>query len=83
MIVAYIILNRVQETKYGNMEINYQIILLHVFSAGHHRNPQTEAFLQLLDLPYLIDDTSESRDMTSSPAPLISRGKYSFPFFGG
>lgn len=51
--------------------------------SGHHRNPQTEAFLQLLDLPYLIDDTSESRDMTSSPAPLISRGKYSFPFFGG
>lgn len=42
--------------------------------SGHHRNPQTEAFLQLLDLPYLIDDTSESRDMTSSPAPLISRG---------
>ncbi|XP_065849868.1 lariat debranching enzyme [Euphorbia lathyris] len=32
------------------------------------RNPQTESLLQFLELPYLLDNTSESREPTSSPA---------------
>lgn len=38
------------------------------------RNPQTESLLQLLELPYLLDLTSESRDPISSPASMIYRG---------
>ena len=26
-----------------------------MYSTGHVRNPQTEAFLEFLDLPYLLD----------------------------
>lgn len=43
---------------------------------GHYRNPQTEAFLEFLELRYLLDSTSEARDLTDSPAPLISRGSF-------
>ncbi|KAK9665264.1 hypothetical protein RND81_14G101300 [Saponaria officinalis] len=32
-------------------------------SVEHHRNPQTEALLRLLELPYLIDGSVASRDM--------------------
>ncbi|XP_048134023.1 uncharacterized protein LOC115750992 [Rhodamnia argentea] len=38
------------------------------------RNPQTESLLQLLELPYLLDVTSESRDPISSPASMIYQG---------
>ncbi|KAM7520876.1 hypothetical protein LguiB_019838 [Lonicera macranthoides] len=42
--------------------------------SGHYRNPQIEALLQFLELPYLLDDTSEHRELTNSPALFISRG---------
>ncbi|XP_031118995.1 lariat debranching enzyme [Ipomoea triloba] len=42
-----------------------------VFS-GHCRNPQTEALLQLLELEYLLDNKSESREFSGSPASFIS-----------
>ncbi|XP_059633306.1 lariat debranching enzyme isoform X2 [Cornus florida] len=45
-----------------------------VFSSGHHRNPQTEALLQLLELPYLLDSALESRELTHSSASFISGG---------
>ncbi|PIA55116.1 hypothetical protein AQUCO_00800093v1 [Aquilegia coerulea] len=38
---------------------------------GHFRNPQTEYLLQLLGLPYLLDNALEARDMTHSPMPSI------------
>ncbi|KAF5178464.1 Lariat debranching enzyme, partial [Thalictrum thalictroides] len=38
---------------------------------GHCRNPQTEYLLQLLELPYLLDNALEARDRTHSPMPLI------------
>ncbi|XP_052190135.1 lariat debranching enzyme isoform X2 [Diospyros lotus] len=44
---------------------------------GYCRNPQTEAFLQFLELPYLLNNT-ESRDQTHSPASFVSRGAGSF-----
>ncbi|KAK9270724.1 hypothetical protein L1049_026307 [Liquidambar formosana] len=34
---------------------------------GHFRNRQTEALLQFLELPYLLDKTLESRELTHSP----------------
>ncbi|GAV90562.1 Metallophos domain-containing protein/DBR1 domain-containing protein [Cephalotus follicularis] len=40
----------------------------------HSRNPQTECFLELLELPYLLDDSSESRELTNSSASLTQRG---------
>uniref|UniRef100_A0A803MRC7 Lariat debranching enzyme C-terminal domain-containing protein n=1 Tax=Chenopodium quinoa TaxID=63459 RepID=A0A803MRC7_CHEQI len=45
-------------------------------SAEHHRNPQTEALLKLLELPYLLDNSIASREM-SSYSPSISKGAYS------
>ncbi|KAJ9674110.1 hypothetical protein PVL29_023578 [Vitis rotundifolia] len=45
-----------------------------ICSNGYHRNPQTELLLQFLELPYLLDNTLESRDPTHSPMSLISRG---------
>lgn len=47
-------------------------------STGNCRNPQTEAFLQFLELPYLLDNTSESRELNYSPASFVSRGAISF-----
>ncbi|KAG6739182.1 hypothetical protein POTOM_056768 [Populus tomentosa] len=43
--------------------------------SGCPRNPQTESLLQLLELPYLLDSTSESREGRYSPsaAQLIER----------
>lgn len=41
---------------------------------GHHRNPQTELFLRFLELPYLLDNTSESNDPTQTLMPLIYGG---------
>ncbi|KAF9662036.1 hypothetical protein SADUNF_Sadunf18G0011300 [Salix dunnii] len=42
------------------------------------RNPQTESFLQLLELPYLLDSTPESREGRYSPsaAHSIQRGSF-------
>ncbi|XP_021721186.1 lariat debranching enzyme-like isoform X2 [Chenopodium quinoa] len=45
-------------------------------SAEHYRNPQTEALLKLLELPYLLDNSIASREM-SSYSPSISKGAYS------
>ncbi|CAL5418159.1 unnamed protein product [Camellia sinensis] len=46
---------------------------------GYSRNPQTEAFLQFLELPYILDNnTSESREQTRSPASFVSTGVGSF-----
>lgn len=39
-----------------------------------HRNPQTEAFLQLLELPYLLDSTSISGELIQSPSMQGQRG---------
>lgn len=44
--------------------------------SGYHRNPQMELLLQFLELPYLLDNTLESRDPTHSPMSLISREDY-------
>uniref|UniRef100_A0A7C8Z2R8 Lariat debranching enzyme C-terminal domain-containing protein n=1 Tax=Opuntia streptacantha TaxID=393608 RepID=A0A7C8Z2R8_OPUST len=41
-----------------------------------YRNPQTEALLQLLELPYLLDDSSASREQSYYSSSL-SRGSYS------
>ncbi|KAK1366999.1 DBR1 domain-containing protein [Heracleum sosnowskyi] len=41
---------------------------------GHHRNPQTEAFLQFLELNYYLDGTSETGDPIHSPASFITNG---------
>ncbi|KAI5354063.1 hypothetical protein L3X38_006958 [Prunus dulcis] len=38
------------------------------------RNPQTESLLQFLELPYLLDNTSESSQVPRSPLPLIRTG---------
>ncbi|CAH9070812.1 unnamed protein product [Cuscuta epithymum] len=40
--------------------------------SGHYRNPQTKALLQLLELEYLLDGTSESRELTGNPASFVS-----------
>ncbi|CAI9116072.1 OLC1v1017125C1 [Oldenlandia corymbosa var. corymbosa] len=39
--------------------------------SGHCRNPQTESFLQLLELEYLLDYSIRSKEQTGS---LASRG---------
>ncbi|GFY85930.1 debranching enzyme 1 [Actinidia rufa] len=46
--------------------------------ARYCRNPQTEAFLQFLELPYLLDNATGSREQTNSPASFISRGVVPF-----
>ncbi|KAK1550255.1 hypothetical protein Q3G72_016222 [Acer saccharum] len=38
------------------------------------RNPQTESFLQFLELPYLLDNATESREVPQSPASMNYRG---------
>ncbi|OVA06810.1 Phosphoesterase domain [Macleaya cordata] len=43
--------------------------------SGHHRNPQTVSLLQFLELPYLLDDAVESRELTHSPMPLSCKHK--------
>ncbi|XP_050366856.1 lariat debranching enzyme isoform X2 [Argentina anserina] len=42
-------------------------------SQGYTRNPQTESLLQFLELPYLLDDMSESSEAFRSPFPLSVR----------
>lgn len=39
------------------------------YYSGPSRNPQTELFLQFLELPYLLDDMLESTTPTHSPSP--------------
>ncbi|XP_048503390.1 lariat debranching enzyme isoform X2 [Beta vulgaris subsp. vulgaris] len=41
-----------------------------------HRNPQTEALLKFLELPYLLDNSTASSEL-SSDSPSVSRGFYS------
>ncbi|KAF5726288.1 lariat debranching enzyme isoform X1 [Tripterygium wilfordii] len=43
-------------------------------SSGYFRNPQTQSFLQLLELPYLLDNSLESREQIHSPVSSIQRG---------
>ncbi|KAL6213030.1 hypothetical protein ACLB2K_018245 [Fragaria x ananassa] len=40
---------------------------------GYTRNPQTESLLQFMELPYLLDDTSESSEVFKSPFPSSDR----------
>jgi hypothetical protein len=40
--------------------INLKPNFFPVLNTGHVRNPQTEAFLELLELPYLLDHALES-----------------------
>ncbi|GAU27057.1 hypothetical protein TSUD_314190 [Trifolium subterraneum] len=42
-------------------------------SAANPRNPQTESFLQLLELPYLLDRNPKANDMSPYPS-VIPRG---------
>ncbi|GAB4839236.1 lariat debranching enzyme [Ancistrocladus abbreviatus] len=43
-------------------------------SIEHYRNPQTEAFLRFLDLPYLLDNGTDLRELSQSPIPIMSAG---------
>lgn len=40
--------------------VNLKLNFVPVLNTGHVRNPQTEAFLGLLELPYLLDHALES-----------------------
>nr|XP_023927815.1 lariat debranching enzyme isoform X2 [Quercus suber]POE91491.1 lariat debranching enzyme [Quercus suber] len=53
-----------------------QSVSNHSFS-GYPRNPQTESYLQLLELPYLLDSMPEPKDVSYSPAAFIQRGSFS------
>lgn len=55
------------------LTLNFDIYAYEFF-AGCPRNPQTESFLQLLELPYLLDNISEAIDLGYSPASLVQRG---------
>lgn len=46
-----------------------------LFNAGHCRNPQTEAFLELLELQYCLDNNSESWELPQRSGLFFSRGK--------
>ncbi|KAA8528407.1 hypothetical protein F0562_035762 [Nyssa sinensis] len=50
----------------------------HGSHTGYCRNPQTEVFLQFLELPYLLDNTVETRELTHSPAAFSSRGSFDY-----
>ncbi|KAG9159281.1 hypothetical protein Leryth_024705 [Lithospermum erythrorhizon] len=43
---------------------------------AHSKNPQTVAFLDLLELPYLLDNTTEHREKIGSPALFMPKGSY-------
>ncbi|KAL5559621.1 hypothetical protein UlMin_035832 [Ulmus minor] len=43
-------------------------------ACGNIRNPQTESFLQFLELPYLLDNMSQSSAVSESPVSLIHEG---------
>lgn len=51
---------------------------LSICNTGHVRNPQTEAFLEFLDLPYLLDHASESGP---GQARVALPGTYHSPWF--
>ncbi|XP_021900132.1 lariat debranching enzyme isoform X2 [Carica papaya] len=40
----------------------------------NHRNPQTESLLQFLELPYVLNSTSEARELNNSPGLLTPKG---------
>lgn len=44
--------------------------------SGTVRNPQTESLLQLLELPYLLDNSSESRAVALSPTSIPRGGSF-------
>ncbi|KAG2700391.1 hypothetical protein I3760_07G228200 [Carya illinoinensis] len=44
--------------------------------SGYPRNPQTESFLQFLELPYILDNMSEAKDLSYSPASLLQSGSF-------
>ncbi|KAK7828853.1 hypothetical protein CFP56_029882 [Quercus suber] len=52
-------------------------VLLLLLLYGYPRNPQTESYLQLLELPYLLDSMPEPKDVSYSPAAFIQRGSFS------
>ncbi|KAH1089020.1 hypothetical protein J1N35_003418 [Gossypium stocksii] len=52
----------------------YILFLKHLL--GSPRNPQTVSFLELLDLSYVLDNASDSRD---TPASLPQKGDIDFP----
>ncbi|GMN45579.1 hypothetical protein TIFTF001_014777 [Ficus carica] len=43
---------------------------------GYTRNPQTESLLQFLGLPYLLDNMSESSEVSNSPVSSTHRGSF-------
>lgn len=48
------------------------------YFSGHHRNPQTEAFLQFLELQYLLDNTLEQSELAHSPASFVFKGSIDY-----
>ena len=64
---------RVQQTKKLNTD-NTSVSLF----TGNTRNPQTESFLQFLELPYLLDNLFESSAVVESPVSLFHGGKNLF-----
>lgn len=46
-----------------------------LFTSGHCRNPQTEAFLEMLGLGYCLDTFTESMGLPQTSGSLVSRGK--------
>lgn len=56
-----------------------QILLSFCYSlvvAENPQNPQTESFLQFLELPNLFENALESREPTQSPATLDHKGNH-------
>ncbi|KHG27787.1 Lariat debranching enzyme [Gossypium arboreum] len=51
------------------------LAITRIFNCSPH-NPQTVSFLELLDLPYVLDNASDSRD---TPASLPRKGDIVFP----
>ncbi|PON94587.1 Calcineurin-like phosphoesterase [Trema orientale] len=45
-------------------------------SHGYGRNPQTESLLRFLELPYLLDNKSESLGVSKSPLSVVHRGSF-------
>lgn len=52
--------------------IKYLMVSGIFFIIEHHRNPQTEALLKFLELPYLLDN-SIARNEPSSYSPSVSK----------
>uniref|UniRef100_A0A5B6ZRQ0 Lariat debranching enzyme C-terminal domain-containing protein n=1 Tax=Davidia involucrata TaxID=16924 RepID=A0A5B6ZRQ0_DAVIN len=57
---------------------NSSVSVSNASHTGYCRNPQTEAFLQFLELPYLFDNKLETRELNHSPASFLCRGSFDY-----